>query len=85
MQCYSANVFGGLNLARAVLPGMRTRKEGTILWNGSLLGIKPGVGVGIYGATKASVRGSLLSKQCFYVFQMLICHLQLESNIASLT
>lgn len=85
MQFHSANVFGGLNLARAVLPGMRARKEGTILWNGSLLGIKPGVGVGIYGATKASVRGLFLSKQCFSVFHMLIYLFQLESNIASLT
>lgn len=85
MQFHSANVFGGLNLARAVLPGMRARKEGTILWNGSLLGIKPGVGVGIYSATKASVRGLFLSKQRFSVFQMLIYHFQLESNIASLT
>lgn len=55
---------GGLNLARAVLPGMRARKEGTILWNGSFTGWQPGTGIGLYSATKATVRGSSLQCSC---------------------
>lgn len=60
----SANVFGGLNLARAVLPGMRGRNEGTILWNGSFTGWQPGTGIGLYSATKATVRGTPLPWSC---------------------
>jgi len=56
-ELFNTHVFGGLNLVRAVLPGMRARKEGTIVWNGSLLGWQPGCGVGLYSAAKACVRG----------------------------
>ena len=57
LQQTSANVFGGLNLARAVLPGMRARREGTILWSGSLFGRDPVPIVGAYCASKICVRG----------------------------
>ena len=37
---FNTNVFGGLNVARAFLPYMRTRKTGTIVWIGSLGGYR---------------------------------------------
>lgn len=80
----NANVFGGLNLARAVLPGMRAREEGTILWNGSFTGWQPGTGIGLYSATKATrlCRGA----RPWWLAEI-TDHLQtlIESNIAGLT
>jgi len=54
---FNTNVFGGMNLVRAVLPGMRARKEGTILWNGSVTGWEPAPVSGLYSMSKFCLRG----------------------------
>ncbi|TFK20040.1 short chain dehydrogenase [Coprinopsis marcescibilis] len=53
---FQTNVFGGLNVARALLPYMRERKAGTIVWIGSVGGWSTGPYLGLYCATKWTVR-----------------------------
>ena len=55
---FNTNVFGGLNVARAVLPYMRAQRSGTIVWVGSIGGWRATPNMGIYGASKFAVRGS---------------------------
>lgn len=50
-----ANVFGVLNVTRAVLPILRAQGSGRIINIGSSAGIAVGAGRGIYGATKFAV------------------------------
>jgi len=54
---FNTNVFGGLNIARAVLPHMRARKSGTIVWIGSAGGWMGFPNSGLYCASKFAVRG----------------------------
>ncbi|MNQ67684.1 3-oxoacyl-[acyl-carrier-protein] reductase FabG [compost metagenome] len=55
---YDTNVFGLLNVTRAVLPQMRSQKSGHIINISSLLGYTASVpGFGLYGSTKFAVEG----------------------------
>jgi NAD(P)-dependent dehydrogenase (short-subunit alcohol dehydrogenase family) len=55
---YDTNVFGLLNVTRAVLPYMRSQKSGHIINTSSLFGYLASYpGFGIYGSTKFAVEG----------------------------
>ncbi|KDQ08534.1 hypothetical protein BOTBODRAFT_191676 [Botryobasidium botryosum FD-172 SS1] len=54
---FNTNVFGAINVARAVLPHMRARKSGTIVWIGSLGGWQAVPSAGLYVTTKYAIRG----------------------------
>ncbi|KAF3491365.1 3-oxoacyl-acyl-carrier-protein reductase [Arthroderma uncinatum] len=65
---FATNVFGQMNVLRAVIPRMREQKSGTIANLGSIGGWAGGPSAGIYCATKAaiaiyteSLRGELAS------------------------
>lgn len=49
---FNTNVFGALNVTRAVLPYMRERKSGVVAMFGSLGSWRSGPGFGLYSATK---------------------------------
>jgi len=52
---FDTNVFGLLNVTRAVLPHMRSRRAGHILNLSSIAGFVPSPGLGAYAATKHAV------------------------------
>ena len=54
---FRTNVFGLLNVTRAVLPVMRKQQVGHILNMSSLGGYQASAGFGIYGSTKFAVEG----------------------------
>ncbi|WP_426960233.1 oxidoreductase [Muricoccus radiodurans] len=54
---YRTNVFGLLNVTRAVLPAMRAARSGRILNISSVGGYRGGAGFGIYCSTKFAVEG----------------------------
>jgi NAD(P)-dependent dehydrogenase (short-subunit alcohol dehydrogenase family) len=54
---YDTNVFGLLNVTRAVLPQMRAQKSGHILNVSSIGGYRSGAGFGVYCSTKFAVEG----------------------------
>ncbi|MBO9575664.1 MAG: SDR family NAD(P)-dependent oxidoreductase [Sphingobium sp.] len=54
---YRTNVFGLLNVTRAVLPHMRARRSGRILNISSIGGYRGAAGFGIYSSTKFAVEG----------------------------
>ncbi|MEN2402462.1 oxidoreductase [Flavobacterium sp. MC2016-06] len=54
---YEANVFGLLNITRAVLPFMRKERSGHIINFSSVGGITGITGWGVYGSTKFAVEG----------------------------
>jgi len=54
---YRANVFGLLNVTRAVLPQMRRQRSGHVLNLSSVGGYRAAVGFGIYSSTKFAVEG----------------------------
>lgn len=54
---YETNVFGLLNVTRAVLPAMRARRAGHVINISSLGGVQSGAGFGIYCSTKFAVEG----------------------------
>ena len=54
---FETNVFGLAALIRAVLPGMRQRRQGAIVNISSVGGLRAGPGVGYYCATKFAVNG----------------------------
>jgi len=56
-QQFNTNVFGALNISRAILPYMRSAKSGTVVWIGSLGGWRAVPNAGLYSATKYAVRG----------------------------
>jgi NAD(P)-dependent dehydrogenase (short-subunit alcohol dehydrogenase family) len=54
---YDTNVFGLLNVTRAVLPYLRQQKSGRVINISSLFGYDAGPGWGLYGSTKFAVEG----------------------------
>lgn len=54
---YETNVFGLLNVTRAVLPQMRERRRGHVINISSLGGYQSGAGFGVYCSTKFAVEG----------------------------
>ena len=54
---YRTNVFGLLNVTRAVLPVMRARRSGRILNISSIGGYRGAAGFGVYSSTKFAVEG----------------------------
>ncbi|KAI0068737.1 short chain dehydrogenase [Artomyces pyxidatus] len=62
---FNTNIFGALNVTRSILPYMRARHTGTIMWLGSLAGWYPTPAVGLYAATKVINRllGELLNQE----------------------
>jgi len=54
---YRTNVFGLLNVTRAVLPHMRERRSGRVLNISSIGGYRGAAGFGIYSSTKFAVEG----------------------------
>ncbi|WP_217574168.1 oxidoreductase [Streptomyces sp. GbtcB7] len=54
---YETNVFGTLNMLRAVLPGMRERRSGHIFNMSSVGGFTGAPGWGVYASTKFAVEG----------------------------
>ena len=54
---YETNVFGLLNVTRAVLPQMRERRSGHVINISSLGGVRSSAGFGVYCSTKFAVEG----------------------------
>lgn len=54
---YDANVFGLLNVTRAVLPYMRRERKGHVINLSSVGGLTGIIGWGLYGSTKFAVEG----------------------------
>src|SRR5471032_2362148 len=54
---YDTNVFGLLNVTRAVLPSMRSRRGGHVINISSVGGYAASAGWGIYNSTKFAVEG----------------------------
>ncbi len=54
---YETNVFGLLNVTRAVLPAMRARRHGHVINISSLGGYRSVAGFGVYCSTKFAVEG----------------------------
>lgn len=54
---YDTNVFGLLNVTRAVLPAMRARRAGHVINISSIGGFRSGAGFGVYCSTKFAVEG----------------------------
>jgi NAD(P)-dependent dehydrogenase (short-subunit alcohol dehydrogenase family) len=54
---YETNVFGLLNVTRAVLPSMRARRSGHVINISSLGGYQSAPGFGVYCSTKFAVEG----------------------------
>lgn len=54
---YRTNVFGLLNVTRAVLPDMRARRAGRIVNISSIGGYRGAAGFGVYSSTKFAVEG----------------------------
>lgn len=54
---FATNVFGVLNVTRAVLPHMRRQRSGRVINISSLGGYQAYMGWGVYGSTKFAVEG----------------------------
>ena len=54
---YETNVFGLLNVTRAVLPHMRKQGSGRVINMSSVGGYRAAAGWGVYGSTKFAVEG----------------------------
>jgi NAD(P)-dependent dehydrogenase (short-subunit alcohol dehydrogenase family) len=54
---YDTNVFGLLNVTRAVLPEMRARRSGHVINISSIGGYRAAAGFGVYSSTKFAVEG----------------------------
>lgn len=56
-QNYEVNVFGTLNVIRAVLPFMRKQRSGHVINISSVGGLGAYIGWGLYGSTKFAIEG----------------------------
>jgi NAD(P)-dependent dehydrogenase (short-subunit alcohol dehydrogenase family) len=54
---YDTNVFGLLNVTRAVLPAMRANRSGHVINISSVGGYRAAAGFGVYSSTKFAVEG----------------------------
>ena len=54
-EAFEVNLFGGLALTRAVLPGMRARGYGRIVQMSSVIGVTSGLGGAAYAGPKAAL------------------------------
>jgi len=54
---YEVNVFGTLNVIRAVLPFMRKKRSGHVINISSVGGLGAYIGWGLYGSTKFAIEG----------------------------
>jgi NAD(P)-dependent dehydrogenase (short-subunit alcohol dehydrogenase family) len=54
---FDVNVFGTLNVIRAVLPHLREQRSGHIINVGSMSGFRGTPGAGLYAATKFAIEG----------------------------
>lgn len=54
---FRTNVFGTLNMIRAVLPGMREQHSGQIFTMSSVGGVRGGPGLGAYNGSKFALEG----------------------------
>ncbi|MEV4255122.1 SDR family NAD(P)-dependent oxidoreductase, partial [Spirillospora sp. NPDC049652] len=54
---FDTNVFGLLNVTRAVLPAFRAQRSGRVVNIGSIVGLAAGPATGVYGASKYAVEG----------------------------
>lgn len=63
---FEANVFGLVDMTKAVLPGMRARRRGHVINISSQGGLIGFPGIGYYNATKFAVEGlsEALAKEC---------------------
>ncbi|MEA1672462.1 oxidoreductase [Nitrospirillum sp. BR 11163] len=60
-QMFEVNFFGALAVMQAALPLMRARRSGHIVNITSIAGLAPGVGSGLYAASKCALEGVSLS------------------------
>ena len=56
-ELFATNFFGPVSLVKAVLPGMRARRRGTIVNISSIAARNTGPGSGYYSATKCALEG----------------------------
>ena len=54
---FATNLYGALNVTRAVLPVLRAQRSGSVVNIGSMGGFAQSPGWGIYGATKFALEG----------------------------
>ncbi|TVY41001.1 putative oxidoreductase [Lachnellula occidentalis] len=54
---FNTNLFGAINLTRAILPHFRQKKDGILVYLGSVGGWNGAVGTGAYCATKFAMEG----------------------------
>lgn len=56
-ELFASNFFGAVRMIKAVLPGMRAKRRGTIVNLSSIAARNPGPGSAYYAATKCAVEG----------------------------
>ena len=56
-ELFASNFFGAVAMIKAVLPGMRARRHGTIVNISSIAAREPGPGSAYYAATKCALEG----------------------------